>query len=794
MNKKVLAASVPIALLGSACLGTAGVTVDQRTSLPVPDPKMTTYTEFDVRNVPRPDVYMGVEAPAGAPNVLVILLDDVGYGQGSGFGGPVDMPTFEALAKDGLVYTQFHTTALSSPTRTALLTGRNHHMNNMGTISESATSFPGNTGARPNNIAAIPKVLKYNGYTTGMFGKDHEIPPWESGPGGNQRLWPTSIGFDKFYGFFGGETDQYQPVLVDGVTRIDTPRGENYHFTTDMTDQAINWIAQQKAFSPDRPFFTYFATGAAHAPHQAPKEWIAKYKGKFDEGWDVMRKRTFENQKAMGLIPKDTVMPPMPDYITPWDKLSENQKKIMARQMEVYAGFLAHTDHEVGRLIQSLKDMGEYDNTLIFYIVGDNGASPEGNMTGSFNSLSFYNGAPESEEYVAAHLDEWGSIESFPHYSSAWAVAGCAPFAWAKGTASDFGGTTNAMAVTWPKGIKDAGGIRTQWCHAIDIVPTILEATGLPAPKVVDGITQEPIQGTSIAYSFDDANAKDRHTTQYFELAGNRAIYDHGWMARVIHFPMWEDTAKFATLQNDKWELYNVEKDFALANDLADVNPKKLKEMKALFEKEAIANHVYPIDDRTLERLNAELAGRPDAMAGRTSLTLGPGMVGIPENSFINIKNKSYSITATLMIDDPKNASGVVIAQGGDFGGWSLFVKEGIPMHEYNWMNYERTVLTGDTMLKKGENVIKYVFKYNENGEGGDGNSAGIGKGGNAYMYLNGNLVGKVHIPNTTAVMFSFDDGVDVGKDGGGRASSQYEAPFKFTEDIEKVAVNIDID
>ncbi len=775
----------------------AGVSVSaaqevNRTKLPIADPKPQKFTEENVRNVKKPEnSNLGIQAPKDAPNVVVILLDDFGFGQGSTFGGPIEMPTLDALAKEGLRYNQFHTTALSSPTRTALLTGRNHHKNNMGAISEAATSFPGNTGIRPNNIATLPKILKYNGYATAMFGKNHEVPAWESGPAGNQRLWPTSIGFEKFYGFFGGETDQFQPVLVDGITRIPTPRTENYHFTTDMTNKAIEWMKLQKSYNPEKPFFTYYAPGAVHAPHQAPKEWIDKYKGKFSEGWDVMREKTFKKQKEMGIIPANTVLPPKVDYVKDWDTLSEKEKKIYERQMEVYAGFASHADNEIGRLINALKEMGEYENTLIFYIAGDNGASPEGNARGSLNSLSFYNKVNEDIDYVYKNLDKLGSVESFGHYATGWSIAGNAPFAWSKGVASDFGGTRNGMVISWPKMIKKGGDIRTQWSHVTDIAPTVLEAAKLPEPKEVDGIKQDPIQGTSMLYTIDKPKAQSRHTRQYFEIAGNRAIYDNGWLARVIHVPLWEDSTPFQSLEEDKWELYDTRKDFSLANNVADKYPEKLKELRKIFDEEAIKNKVYPIDDRTIERLNAQIAGRPDAIAGRTSLTLYEGAIGIPENSFINIKNKSYEIVAELNIEDPAKTNGVIIAQGGDYAGWSLFVKNGVPMHEYNWLSYERTVLTGDTKLKKGKNQLKYVFKYDENGKGGKGDMAGLGKGGNAYLYLNDKLIGKTFIPNTVSTMFSFDDGVAVGEDDGGRASNQYNAPFRFNEKINKVVVTL---
>ncbi|EOK5720931.1 TPA: sulfatase-like hydrolase/transferase [Vibrio parahaemolyticus] len=786
----LLKATVTLTGALAPCLVTAAGAPD-RTQLPIPDVEPQTYSQLDVRDVQRPEPTSRVKAPEGAPNVLVILLDDVGFSQSSLFGGAIEMPTLNALAKQGLMYNQFHTTGVSSATRTALLTGRNHHQNNMGSIAETATAFPGNTGVRPNYIAALPKILKYNGYSTAMFGKNHEIPPWETGPAGDQTLWPKQVGFDKFYGFFGGETDQFQPVLIDGNTRIKTPRKENYHFTADMTDKTIEWLNLEHSYNSDKPFFAYYAPGAAHAPHQAPREWIDKFKGKFSMGWDKLRQETFERQKANGIIPKDTVLPPMPDFVPRWDSLTKDEKRVFERQMEVYAGFLAHTDYEIGRIVDTLKKNGEYDNTLIFYIVGDNGASAEGNRNGSLNSLAFYNGIEEDPSYALKNIDKLGGPESFGHYASGWAVAGDSPFVWTKGMASDYGGTRNGMVVSWPNGIKKNGQtIRSQWSHVVDIAPTVLEAANLPEPKQVEGVEQIPMAGVSFAQTFTDPKAETKHKTQYFELAGNRAIYKDGWLARVTHWALTETSAKFKTLQKDEWELFDTTKDWSLSKDLAKEQPEKLEEMKKLFDKEAEDNHVYPIDDRTLERMNAEVAGRPDAMFGKQSLTLYEGAKGIPENSFLNIKNKSFDLVANISTDDVKNTNGVIIAQGGNFAGWTLYVKNGVPTFEYNWLTYEYTKVTGDK-LKKGDNEIKVEFRYDEDGVGGKGNAAGAGKGGNAYLYVNGKLVNKKLIPNTISRLFSLDDGVGIGEDEGGAVSKDYQAPFEFNQKIEKVTTSI---
>ncbi|ELB2101954.1 arylsulfatase [Vibrio parahaemolyticus] len=785
----ILKTTVTITGALAPCLVAAGM-VD-RTKLPIPDIEPQTYTQLDVRNVQRPEPTRRIAAPKDAPNVLVILLDDVGFSQSSLFGGAVDMPTLDALAKQGLIYNQFHTTGVSSATRTALLTGRNHHQNNMGSIAETSTAFPGNTSVRPNYIAALPKILKYNGYSTAMFGKNHEIPAWETGPAGNQTLWPSEVGFDKFYGFFGGETDQFQPVLIDGNTRIKTPRKKNYHFTADMTDQTIEWLNLQHSYNADQPFFAYYAPGAAHAPHQAPREWIDKFKGKFSMGWDKLRQESFERQKKLGIIPQDTVLPPMPDFVPRWDSLSSDEKRVFERQMEVYAGFLAHTDHEIGRVIDTLKKNGEFDNTLIFYIVGDNGASAEGNRNGSFNSLAFYNLITEDPNRVLENIDKLGGPDSFPHYASGWAVAGDSPFTWTKGMSSDFGGTRNGMVVSWPAGIDNKGQpLRDQWSHVVDIAPTVLEAANLPVPKEVDGVEQIPMAGVSFTNTFKETKAQTRHKPQYFELGGNRAIYHEGWLARVTHWALTEGSTKFRDLQDDKWELYDTTKDFSLANDLAKSNPQKLEELKKLFDKEAEKNHVYPIDDRTMERVNAEIAGRPDALFGKKSLTLYEGARGIPENSFLNIKNKSFDIVADISTDNASKTNGVIIAQGGNFGGWTLYVKNGVPTFEYNWLTYEYTKVSG-SKLKEGKNEIKVAFRYDENGQGGKGNAAGRGKGGNVYLYVNDKLVEKKLIPNTNSRLFSLDDGVGIGEDEGGAVSKDYQAPFEFNQKIEQVTTSI---
>ncbi|MBV8440634.1 MAG: arylsulfatase, partial [Hyphomicrobiales bacterium] len=696
-----------------------------RTVLPLPEPKPPIITELDARNV-IPPARFEVKAPANAPNILIILLDDMGFGQSSAFGGAIHMPTLERLAADGLKYNQFHTTALCSPTRVALLTGRNHHMSNMGGITEIATAFPGNTGVRPNAIAPLAETLRLNGYGTAAFGKYHEAPAWEISPVGPFDRWPIHSGFDKFYGFLGGETNQWAPLVYDGTVKVEPPHEPDYHFMTDMTNQAIGWMRSVKTLAPEKPFFLYFAPGAVHAPHHAPEEWIAKYKGRFDQGWDKYREETLARQIALGVVPAGTTLAPKPSFIKDWDSLTDDEKRLFARQMEIFAGFGEYADAEIGRLIATIRDTGQLDNTLVFYIVGDNGASAEGGANGVFNELSYLNGVAEPLSLQLQHFDELGGPMTYNHYAAGWAVAGDTPFTWTKQVASSYGGTRNPLVVFWPKGIKARGEVRSQWHHVVDVAQTVLAAAGLPEPKIVNGTEQIPMQGVSMVYSFDDAEAKDRHTTQYFEIVGNRAIYHEGWLAGTVHKAPWELSPR-RPLADDKWELYDAKNDFSLAHDLAAKEPEKLKEMQALFTKVATENHVLPIDDRSIERLNAAIAGRPDLLGGRTSLTVYPGMTGMMENAFISIKNRSFSVTAK--VKGAEDADGVILAQGGRFGGWSLWMRDGQPIFTYNWLGVERTNIVAGVRTPGGEVTIGFTFDY-------DGGKPGAG--GTGSIYVNG--------------------------------------------------------
>ncbi|MFO1417965.1 MAG: arylsulfatase [Methylotetracoccus sp.] len=757
-----------------------GSTLD-RTVLPIPEPKYPAITTLDARNAKAPPRFE-IKAPDGAPNVVIVLLDDMGFAVPGTFGGPVPMPTLDRLAQGGLRYNNFHTTALCSPTRQALKTGRNHHTGNTGSIMETATAFPGDTGVLPGSVAPLAEILRHNGYSTAAFGKWHETAPWEISVSGPYTRWPTLQGFDKFYGFLGGETNQWAPSLYDGVTKVEAPSRPGYHFTVDMTDQAIAWVRYQQALTPERPFFIYYAPGATHAPHHVPKEWADKYRNRFDAGWDRLREETLKRQIQMGIVPPGTPLASKPEAIRDWDTLSADEKRLFARQAEVYAGFAEHTDHEVGRLVDALAALGELDNTLFVYIAGDNGASAEGGMSGMFSEGTYFNGVQETVEDQLKHLEQWGGPETYPHMAAGWAVAFDTPFRWTKQVAADFGGTRNGMVVHWPKRVQAKNGLRSQFHHVIDIAPTVLEAAHLPEPRVVNGVKQAPFEGVSLGYTFDDPNAKDRHLTQYFEIFGNRALYHDGWLAGTVHRAPWEPTARHP-LEHDVWELYDVRHDFSLSRDLAKDNPKKLAEMQKRFLAEAVKYNVLPLDDRFLERLSASAVGRPDVMAGRTSLTLAEGMIGMMENVFIDVKNRSLSITADVEIPEG-GAQGVILAQGGRFGGWSLYVKDGKPAYTYNFLGLEQFTVMAPQPLPAGKTTLVLDFQY----DGG-----GVGKGGTGVLSANGQKLAEGRIEHTQPRIFSADETADVGMDdatpvvsgiGEGRAT-------RFTGKIDKITVEV---
>jgi arylsulfatase len=730
----------------------------QREVLPIPDQRYQGLVTYDAKDPASsfPPI-SPVRPPAGAPNVLVVLMDDVGFGASSAFGGPCDAPTAERLASNGLKYNRFHTTALCSPTRAALLTGRNHHTVGMGGITEIATSAPGYTSVIPNSTAPLAQMLKLNGYSTAQFGKCHEVPVWETSPQGPFRQWPTGQGFEHFYGFVGGETNQYAPAIYQDTVPIEPERTaeEGYHFTEDMTDHAIDWIRQQKALMPDKPFFAYYAPGATHAPHHVPTEWSDKYKGRFDRGWDVLREQTFARQKELGVIPDDAELTDRHEQIPAWDDMPDDLKPVLARQMEIYAGFLEHTDHHIGRVIDALEDLEILDDTLIFYIIGDNGASAEGTINGTFNEMFTLNGAFDIEtvEFMRSRIDDFGTPDAFNHYAVGWAHAMDTPYQWTKQVASHWGGTRNGTVVHWPNGFTSRSEVRSQFHHVIDIATTVLDAAGLPHPTFVNGVQQEPLHGVSMRYSFDDKDAADVRTTQYFEMFVNRGIYHEGWTAVTRHSVPWVTGQELPPIEEDVWELYSPD-DWSQSRDLAGEMPEKLEELQRLFMIEAARYQVLPLDDRRVERFNSDLAGRPVLVHGKSQLLFG-GMGRLTENSVINIKNKSHAVTAQVVVPDD-GGDGVLIAQGGRFGGWVLYLLKGKPVYCYNLFGAQRFKVHADRALAGGEHQVRAEFEY----DGG-----GLGKGGTVTLYIDGEAVGEGRVDATQPMIFSADETTDVGND-----------------------------
>ncbi len=741
-----------------------------RSHLPIPSAPRTGLITYDAKN---PETtYPPIEQlrpPAGAPNILVVLIDDAGFGSSSAFGGPCQTPNAERLAAGGLKYTRFHTTALCSPTRQALLTGRNHHSVGMGNITETATGAPGYSSVLPNTASPIARTLKLNGYATAQFGKCHEVPVWETSPVGPFDQWPTGGGgFEYFYGFVGGEANQWYPTLYEGTTPVTLTRTpeEGYNLVEDMTDKALAWIGQQKALTPDKPFFVYFAPGATHAPHHVPKEWADKYTGKFDGGWDQLREETLARQKQLGVIPPDCQLTARHKEIPAWEDMPEALKPVLRRQAEVYAGYLEYTDHQVGRLIDALERLGILDDTLVYYIIGDNGASAEGTLNGAYNEMANFNGmaALETPEFLMARLDKWGGPESYPHYAVGWAHAMDTPYQWTKQVASHWGGTRNGTIVHWPKGIQAKGELRTQFHHVIDVAPTLLEAAGLPEPITVNGVQQMPIEGVSMRYSFNDAKAPDRHETQYFEIFGNRAIYHNGWTAVTRHKTPWllvgEQTPAF---DDDVWELYDTENDWSQANNLAAQMPDKLHELQRLWLIEATRYNVLPLDDRGAERINPDFAGRPVLIRGNSQILFG-GMGRLSENSVLDIKNKSHAVTAEISVP-ASGAEGVIVCQGGNIGGWSLYAKDGKLKYCYNLIGVQHFFVEAADRLPAGEHQVRMEFAY----AGG-----GLGKGGTVTLYVDGQQVGQGAVGATAPMVFSADDGCDVGEDSGSPVSPDY--------------------
>lgn len=760
-----------------------------RSVLPIPERVHVGLTTYDAKDpaTSYPPI-TPLRPPDGAPNVLVVLIDDAGFGSASAFGGPCQTPTFEYLAGNGLKFNRFHTTALCSPSRQALLTGRNHHSVGMGAITDVATSAPGYSSVRPTTAAPLAETLKLNGYSTAQIGKCHEVPVWETSPMGPFDRWPTGSGFEYFYGFVAPETNQYYPALYEGTAPIEPPKTpeQGYHLTEDLADKAITWIGQQKSLMPDKPFFMYFAPGATHAPHHAPTEFIDKYAGKFDQGWDIVREESMVRQKSMGVIPEDAVLTARHEEIQAWADVPENLKPVLARQMEVYAAFMEHTDYQIGRIIDSLDAQGILDETLVYVIIGDNGASAEGTPNGTFNEMISLNGAAtfETPEFMSSRIDGFGTPAAYNHYAVGWAHAMDAPFQWTKQVASHFGGTRNGTIVHWPAGISARGEVREQFHHIIDVAATVLDVAGLPEPDFVNGIQQMPLHGVSMAYAFDDSKAPEARETQYFEMVCNRGIYHKGWTAVTRHSNPWTFNAALPAFDDDVWELYDTSTDWTQSRDLAGDMPEKLAELQRLWLIEAVKYNVLPLDDRRIERFNSDIAGRPVLISGKTQILYG-GMHRLSENSVLNLKNKSHSVTAEIVIPHG-GAEGVIIAQGGEFAGWSLYLHEGKPKYCHNFAGLQHFYAEGDSAIEAGTHQVRMEFSYD-----GDG----LGKGGLSELYVDGTKVGEGRIGATVPMLYSGDETCDVGYDSGTAVSEDHtSATSHFTGTVTWVQLDAGLD
>ena len=778
-GRLVSAASTKACALTTALLvgafQSAAAQEPNRTVLPIAPPRFngtigTTYADST------PDMPFEIHAPSGAPNVLVVLLDDEGYGQSSTFGGLIPTPTLDRLAAGGLRYTRFHVTALCSPTRAALLTGRNNHAVGMGVITNWSTDYPGYDSAIPKSAALVSEVLRGNGYATAAIGKWHLIPERECTLAGPFDHWPTHQGFDFYYGYLNGETNQWHPELTLGAqpVEMEVPPGRENDYTLNesLADKAIAWVKSEKSLAPDRPFFLYYAPGASHAPLHAPKAWIDKFKGQFDMGWDRYREIVMERQKKLGVVPPDTKLTPRPAEIPAWDSLTEAQKKVAARLMEVYAGFTAQSDHELGRVIDAIKETGQLDNTLIIYIAGDNGASLEGGLYGTSNMMAQANGIEDNTAETLAKLDELGGPHSLPHYPVGWAWAGNAPFQWGKRIGSHLGGTRDPMVVYWPSHVKDAGGIRTQFEDAVDVAPTILDAAGLPEPVEVDGVAQQRVDGASMVSTFASAIAPATRTSQYFEMMGNRAMYSDGWIAAARSGMLpWLYSVAPDSMMRQPWELYDLTTDYSEADNLAAQYPDKLKQLQALFDEEATRNHVYPLDPRT--------AGRQERPAG-SHFTYYTGTGHLYLSLTPAYENHSHTIAA--YVDIPAGgANGVLMADGGEAGGFSLFLKDGKPVYTYNYFGRRVTTIASGQALPPGPAKIMIRFAY----DGG-----GRGKGAEATLLVNDRDVAHARLAETVPMAFSFDDTFDVGEDSASPVGD-YKSPFPFTGTIHHIDLDI---
>lgn len=771
----------------------AGEEPDRR-ALPVPDAPFRGVAKRTLEGS-RPEFGRPVVAPAKAPNVLLILVDDAGFGNPSTFGGPCRTPNLTRLAQGGLRYNRFHVTALCSPTRAALLSGRNHHAVGFGNIAELAGGWPGYNATWPKSAASVARILQGNGYSTAAFGKWHLTPDDQQGPAGPFDRWPCALGFDHFYGFLGGAVGQYDPLLAEDNTIVGVPSGKGYYFPDDLTERTIGWIRDQKAQAPDRPFFVYYATGATHAPHHVPKEWADRYQGAFDQGWDRLREETFARQKELGVIPPDAVLTPRDPAFPAWDSLTAEERKFYARQMEVYAGFQENTDHQIGRVLDALERLGESENTLVIAIWGDNGSSMEGTETGTFNETTTITGVPLAPARQLEMIDRYGGMDAWggptmqPHFSCAWAWAGNAPFRWGKQVASHFGGTRNPMVVSWPARLRDRGGLRSQFTHVIDVAPTVLEAAGIAPPETVDGIPQMPIHGTSFAYTFDDAAAPERHTRQYFEMFGNRAIYDDGWLAcaRLDRVP-WktdpETLARFAPGRGwdpdaDRWELYDTRADFSQARDLAAEHPEKLAALKALFWEEAERNQVTPL----LGGFAPFFGLKPPAEL-RARYVYYPGTENVGAGMTPPIYNRSFSITAEVEVPEV-GVEGVIVANADLMGGFSLYLERGAPRYTYSFLGIDVTTLAAERPVAAGKRTVRYEFAADAPGT--------PATGGRSRLLVDGEVVAEGRLERTVPMRFTTYAGMDIGKDNGEPVSPSYAAksPFAFTGRIGRVDFEI---
>jgi arylsulfatase len=736
-----------------------------------------TYRESDPPQFPQP-----VTAPKGAPNVVLILLDDTGFGQYGTFGGGIPSPTLDKLASEGLRYNRFHTTALCSPTRAALITGRNHHSAATGMITEGATGYDGYTCILPRACGTIGEVLRQNGYMTAWIGKNHNTPAWETSAAGPFDRWVNSLGFDYFYGFNGGDMNHWDPLLFENRNLVPKSTDPNYHLTEDLADKAIDWTRRVTSIAPDKPFFLYLAPGANHAPHHAPRAWIDKFKGQFDDGWDAYREATLARQIKLGVVPPHTKLTARSEGLPAWNTLQDGQKKVYARMMETYAGFAAHVDHHMGRVIEAVKQMPNADNTIFIYIVGDNGSSAEGGLEGSLNENLFFNGFPEKWQDSLQHIDEIGGPKWFNHFPAAWAHAMGTPFQWTKQVASHFGGTRNPMIISWPAKMKDRGGLRSQFLHIIDIVPTLYEAIGITPPTKLNGIDQKPLEGVSFLKTFFDPNAPETRKTQYFELLVNRGMYHDGWMASSRSFSPWNPIRGEFDPLTAKWELYDLSRDYSQAENVADKYPDKVKELEALFWKEAATYSVLPLDWRGVERLSAELQGRPSLAGKRDKFVYFPGQVGLPEGAAPPVLNKSFSVTMDLDIPE-KGAEGMIITHGGLTGGYGIYLREGKAHFVYNFLAIDRTTISSDK-LPQGKVALTMDLVY-------EGKPGERGKPATVTLHANGKKVGEGKLAKTVPLQFSLGEGIDVGTDNGSAVDFTYPLPFTFTGTIERVTVTL---